>query len=249
MIYRLLAIMIFLLVSIEPANAQGFNWQYSSRLPMDYPVFFIGVNAGITYFDNSGQIRLDEGEVLDCCSFSSGNGLGSAFGLSAEYWYLPDISLYANLKYSIDKHTFTKNRMGEIRVTDTLFYENELSSSTNYIILELGGKKNISDTHFHYGISIYASLLVNNDNEITEKVIKPVYFPWSERVISRGRISDLTTIYVQPKLKFGYDLDLGLSTYSTIAISIGIPFFDMTENAKWKSWQIGAELVIWRGVL
>jgi hypothetical protein len=231
------------------AHSQGFNWQYSSRLPMDYPEFFIGLSVGASYFNNSGQIRLDEGEVLDCCSFSSGNGWGSNFGLSAEYWHLSDLALFAALRYSIDKHTFTKQRIGEFRVTDTLHYENSLSSSTNYLMIEFGGKKNIPDSHFHYGISILASILINNNNEIREKIIKPVYFPWSERVVSRGRISNLTSIYLQPKLRFGYDLDLGLSTYSTISINIGIPIFDMTEQAEWKSWQIGAEVVIWRGLI
>jgi len=249
MIFRSFIIFILVVFGIRYAEAQGFNWQYSSRLPMDYPEFFIGINAGLTYFDNSGNIRLDEAEVLDCCKFSSGMGIGTSFGLSAEYWHLPDLSFFVNLKYSIDKHTFTKNRMGEIRVTDTLYYENELISSTNFLILEIGAKRNIEDSHFHYGLSIFTSILINNSNEITEKVIKPVYFPWSERVVSRGRISDLTSIYLQPKLRFGYDLDLGLSSYSTIAISIGMPIFDMTEQAEWRSWQIGAEIVVWRGLL
>ncbi len=246
--YRIILILLVVILSAVGANSQGFNWQYSSRLPMKYPEFFIGINAGVSFINNNGNIRLDEGEVFDCCKFSSGSGWGNSYGLAAEYWYFPDMALFAHLNYTMDGHTFTKQRMGEIRVTDTLFYENELKSSIDYLNLEIGAKKDFPASHFHYGLSMMLGITLSNSNKITEKVLKPVYFPWSERIVSQGRISDLTKFYFLPKVRLGYDIDLGLSTYSTISLTAGIPVINITDNAEWKSWQFGLEIVINRGI-
>lgn len=230
------------------ANSQQFDWQYSSRLPSDYPKYFLGINANTSLISNTGRISLSEGEVMDCCSFSEGTGWSNSIGFSAEYWIKGNTSIFANLNFSMSENTFLKKRQGEIRITDTLFYENELNANMNYILLEIGGKRMLFDSHFHIGAGIAFSYLLSNDNQIIERILKPEYFPWKERVVSEGEISNMKKIHFFLKIRFGYDFSLWLNTYSSTNITIGIPVQNITDNAEWRSWQFSFEFIIWRGI-
>lgn len=230
------------------AIAQQFDWQYSSRLPMDYPTFFLGVNANIALISNSGNINFSEGEVMDCCSFSSGLGWSNDYGITAEYWRHGDLAFFAKVAYSMNDNTFTKQRQGEIRISDTLFYENELISQTDYIQLEIGGRKKIFNSHFYIGAGIAFSYLLKNNNQIIERVLYPEYFPWKERVVSEGSISNLNKAYFYPTIHLGYDIDLWLGTYATTGIVIGIPVQNVTKDAEWRAWHFSFETSIRWGV-
>ena len=80
---------LFFFVPITFGFAQGFDWQYSPRLPFKFPYLFGGISYNPGYTLNHGNMYLQELEqtkLIDCCNFTNGTGFSNSFGLDIEYW-------------------------------------------------------------------------------------------------------------------------------------------------------------------
>lgn len=257
-----LKILICFLLLLVSANslilAQGFDWQYSARLPFKYPYFFGGLAVDAGYLSNYGNINLQEiekGGTYDCCNFANGKGLKTTIGISSEFWYTGELAFQGKLTYSSLSSSFISDGVSlpRIIVKDTVHFSNELKSTLKYLSLEIGGKHRLFNSHFSLGVSLETAFLVANNLSQTEKVVSPDYWTYSDgsqqRTISRGQISGISIINLIPKIKLNYDFNIGLGMYFTPEINLGLPLINVASKADWRTWQFNFSISILRGLL
>lgn len=231
-------------------SGQGFDWQYSPRLPFETPTFFVGLNGNLAYYLHNGSI--DFREIYKCCTFTYGAGFGSIFGINAEYWQTATIALSGSLSYMTVTGDFEAD--GEalpVYPSGLFYYKNEFNTKLSYITVEMDAKYRLFLTHFFAGVGIRFGFLVSNKSEFYEKIVSPPEARFNDgsqrRTIANGVISDIQPIFFTPKLNLGYDLNLGLGTYSSIALSAGLPIINISKDSEWLSWIFQLNIKIFRG--
>lgn len=233
--------------------AQGFDWQYSARLPFDVPFLFIGLNTSSEINTISGKFPFIEKEVK-CTDFNDGDGFSWSLGLSSQYWIDALSAISLDLKYKFSSVSFKSN--WELpRVDYTVRYQNEYSSNIDIINMSISYKKRIYNSHFAYGAGIDLDFILSNEAEHWEKILgpsdEPPYPgnpPSYKRKISDASIEDLNSLIVTPNLKFSYDLDLGLSTYSEIGFKYTPPIFNYLIDGRWRQSNYSFYINILRGI-
>lgn len=230
--------------------SQGFDWQYSPRLPFETPIFFVGLNGNLTYLMHFGSI--DFTESYKCCTFNRGEGIGSIFGINSEYWQTPTIAFTGSLSYMTSPGNFEAD--GEplpVYPSGIYFYKNEFNSQLSYITLEIDVKWRLFLTHFFVGVGFRTGILVSNKSEFFEKIISPPEGRFNDgtqrRTIANGIISDIQPYFFTPKFNLGYDVNLGLGTYSSISISTGLPIINISKDSKWLSWIFQLNIKLFKG--
>lgn len=230
---RITWIIILLLLITAETYSQGFDWQYSARLPFETPRFFIGISgiADFTYSD--ADLPLMEKEYRLCCSFQTGKGYSGSLGLNFEYWQR-DYSIFTKVMYGY--YTSDFSIIGEsypIREGGSLTSEYTASTAIHRIILEPGIRFRLFNSFFSLDGSLRASVKIKDSYTITDSkaIVNDTYNP---------RIPDLYSINLQFILGFGYDFSIGLGKYSTISLYFGLPLTNMSSEGKWLPWSIGA---------
>jgi hypothetical protein len=242
--------------------AQGFNWQYSARLPFKYPNLFGGLNGSFNYLYNDATLKLSEGNG-DCCNFGLGRGFGTNLGVDFEYWPTYHAALNLKINYNVNSSDFLTN--GEIlpfsvfdseqRLIghDTAYFQNKMSTKLNYLQLRTGGKMRISETHFFFGFNVTFSYLLSSRIIQTESVIEPTYWRYNdgstERQIADYELTDINKFNLFPSLQLGYDLPLALGIYAVPSLSVDFPIMDIATKGTWRTWSVGLNLSIYNAIL
>lgn len=236
-------------------NAQGFDWQYSARMPFESPVLFFGLTGEFNHLIHNGSLDLEE-DTCHCGAYKTGQGEGYTAGLAGEYWLdgLTAITFSAIYNYSPGKFTVKADPLPREN-GGVLLTEYEFTSKIAYLLIEPGIKYRLVDSHFHIGGSIQFGFLLDNNAVHKEKIVGdkdapqfPTNPPSYERILSTGRISELNSIFLQPKIRLGYDLTYGLGLYATPNISIGIPIFNLAKSSEWRRWSFSAGLTVYWGI-
>ncbi|MBI5326634.1 MAG: hypothetical protein HZB41_15390 [Ignavibacteriae bacterium] len=250
---KIIYILIFI-ISCSIIYAQGFDWQFSARMPSDSPVLFIGLTGEFNHLVHNGSLDLEE-DTCHCGAYKTGLGEGYTAGIAGEYWLdgLTAITFSVLYNYSPGKFTvkaeplFHKN--GGVLLT-----EFEYTSKISYILIEPGIKYRLFDSHLNIGAGIQFGFLLANSSVHKEKIIGdeneppfPTNPPSSERIVN-GKISELNNIFLQPKIRIGYDLTYGLGRYATPNISIGLPILNLAKSSEWKRWTFSAGIAIYWGM-
>lgn len=228
-------------------QSQGFDWQYSARLPSTSPNFFTGINGNFSYLVHTGNIDLTERTNL-CCNFNEGTGISSSFGILGEYWYNGLLAFNFGIFYNPLTANFSIQSEPLPRPSGYFISEYRYETKLAYLNFEPGVKYRISKSHFHFGGTIQFSLLLQNDSKYYEKVLEPKNWPWQERLITEGKVSNLNSIIIIPKLNIGYDFTFALSMYGTTYLSFGFPIMNITNSAEWRTWRFSAGISIFRGL-
>lgn len=255
-IRKTLFFLIIFFISSTTSFPQGFDWQYSSRMPTKYPYFFVGGMAEANYLLHYGYIDLTE-TYSKCCTFEHGKGIGTAFGISSEYWS-GLWAWYGNLSYAKFPGKFLadgftlKRKLDDGTVYDVK-YQNEFNSSMSYIFLELGGKYRLLKSHFHIGGGLKFGFLADNSSEQIERIVSPAEERFADgtqsQVLSRGKISDIKSYVITPRIRLGYDLTFGLGMYATPSVSIGLPILNISQNAQWQTWSFTFGFSVYKDLL
>lgn len=87
-------------------HSQGFDWELSPRLPFSIPRIYFGIATNISKNFYNGSLSLFE-DYYKCSVFSTGDGSSNAFGLKAEYWLVPTISLNCSILFLNSRSNFT----------------------------------------------------------------------------------------------------------------------------------------------
>jgi len=257
----LIIILSIFIISNYGADAQGFNWQYSARLPFAYPYLFAGLTGNVDYNFHNSNLRLTE-DNLDCCGFGSGRGNGGGIGLAAEYWVngLTAINLQLALKqYSGDfiadgqKLPFTVfDNTGSIIGRDTVSFRNEMVTELRYVSLEAGGKWRLFKSHFFAGASINAGYLIASDVEIEEYVVSPDYWVYTDgsrrRSLGNYSITEVKTFSIMPKLNFGYNIAIIPGMYIAPQIEAGLPLLNIASNGDWSMLSVSFKITLLQSI-
>ncbi|MDQ1266692.1 MAG: hypothetical protein QG635_1844 [Bacteroidota bacterium] len=249
---KLLAYLFFIFFAGN-AFSQGFDWQYSARLPFEIPKYFIGVTADFDYYESVGNFNFAENEI-SCCRFRDGKGYGWSAGLAGERWLTGSLATFGNIKFEYIPSNFKIQVSLPRNDTTTYISEYEYQASHSFIDIILGLKYRIMQTHFHVGAAVKMQFLLIQDNQHLERIISPPeeYFPTNppsqERQISKGQIPEIRQFIFTPSVQLGYDLNLGLGTYSTPYFSVEFPVMDAISEGNWRRWAFSAGLRIYYGI-
>ncbi len=253
--------MILLIVTTLAARSQGFDWQYSSRLPFDFPYLFAGLTGYTGYTMHDALLDLSEGNG-DCCKFTEGKGWVSSIGLKSEYWLDGTWAANASLSYFTERGDFTAtgqslpftvfDSQGKIVGHDTVDFENSMDISLSYLTIEAGGKMRLFKTHLFAGAALEFGYLLQQKSEQTERVVAPSYFKYNDgsqvRTLGTHTISGISNFLFTPKLMLGYDLPLGLDIYITPLVSVGFPLHNISSDGSWKMWNFNFGISLLRAV-
>ena len=89
---------LFLLIQ-SPAFSQGFDWQYSARLPFKTPDLFFGIDGGVDYVLHTTDFNICEEDIV-CDTFDIGYGIGYHGGLKAEFWSSAQLAVFGTIGVS-----------------------------------------------------------------------------------------------------------------------------------------------------
>jgi len=254
-------ILLILTIGAISLQSQGFDWQYSSRLPFRYPYLFAGLNGGVDYEMHDAALDLSENN-FGCCQFNQGSGFGTVIGLKSEFWLKGLWAVNMQISYLTRRANFTADgyqvpftvfdRQGKIIGHDTATFENEMQSSLSYITLELGGKRRLFGSHLFAGASIELGYLVTQKYTQIERVLGPSYFKYNdgsqERNLGDYTFGNIQNFIFTPKLLIGYDIPLGLGLYTTPYFSVGFPLQNVAETGKWNIWSFNFGISILRSI-
>jgi hypothetical protein len=225
--------------------SQGFDWQYSARMPSDSPITFIGACSEFDYSINTGSVNLSEKNII-CTAFNNGTGLGWSLGGQIEHWQTGSIAFIGKLIFS--NHSTTFKRQESVPEKDfDLVREFQLTSDLTYLDLELGIKSRIESTHLHIGGGVLLRLLLQNTNDYSWQVVSPAEY-YQQHQLYNGTIKSYNNFLVSPFVSLGYDLNLGLGMYGTISYGISFPIMNQISNEEWRRWNAFISITVLRGV-
>jgi hypothetical protein len=231
--------------------SQGFNWQYSSRLPFESPNLFIGLEGNYSIINSSGEFPFVENRWT-CCEFNEGTGSDLKFGLNSEYWITGSSALKAGVFYSSFLGDFSKITEERVNINAEYLEQFKYSFETvqHFINLKLGYKYKLLPTHISLVTSLNIDYLFFEQNESTESRIGPVdkVQPYS-RSIAEGRIKGIRNLYLSPEIGLAYDVNLGNGLYSSIQVLADLPLMSFSSAAEWRKWQYGIGIAIYKGFI
>jgi hypothetical protein len=244
---KIILILCLVALSVTESRSQGFDWQFSSRLPSDYPEYFLGFSGGYEHSLHDGNIVLDDTQ-FDCCQFETGSGPGFFVGLTGEYWLGGHFAVNAKLLYINSSSTFLKQADPiPIIGSEDLITEYEFRNTLSYVNFELSGKYRLLESHFHVGATLFLGVKVTEKNEYFERVVQggPFNDGTTEKVLEIANTPDVRSIYFMPKINFGYDVDLGLGKYMTPQVSVGLPIISISETTSWDRFSLSAGVSVY----
>jgi hypothetical protein len=212
-------------------HAQGFNWQYSSRLPTGYPTLFVGVVGSVMQAQHQASMRYTEllnGKECDCDAvFNRTTSIDWTGGITAEYW-LPNanIAVYGILQAEQRSAAFEATGRslpispilggGEFTTKYTL-----TTKSLNASI-EAGLKVKITSLPVFGTLGIQGSSILTKQLEIAENSTN-LKFPYSTPNTSTSFVQ-LNPFLIGGKASIGADLGLTKSVYVSPSLFAAIPF-------------------------
>jgi hypothetical protein len=223
---------IILLLSLVELNSQGFDWQYSARLPFETPVFFIGLTGEADFTRSFASLPLTERDYRPCCDFKDRWGFSGSAGMNFEYW-MRDYSIFTKVMFGYYETVFDEKGIPyPMRYDNPFQSEYKISTYIKQIIIEPGIRYRLFDTYLSLNGSLRASFIINNSYHVSDSkaIVDDTYSP---------RIPDLNSIYLQLHVGLGYDFSTGLGNYSTISIYSGLPITGLSQKGSWYPMSIG----------
>ncbi len=235
--------------------SQGFDWQPNPRLPFSIPKYYFGLftTGSIVKFD--GNWKLLESGIL-CSKFTSGSGKTIGFGVSAEYWYLPEIAFNVNFSFSSNRGNLVT--LGDSfpvlikNIPTTVKVQNEMDLQYSSISFSLGAKYRLFNTNFFVASSMEFAVKTANNYEIYEQVVSPPEYHFADltqrRKLSDGYLSDLNLFVVAPKICFGYDAIVLWKVYASVYIAYEIPIFNYSKDDNLKVQRFTLNFSLLKGI-
>ncbi|MBK9247090.1 MAG: hypothetical protein IPM69_03020 [Ignavibacteria bacterium] len=239
---------IFILVLSQNSFAQGFDWQYSSRLPSPYPRLFLGGSiSGIYAFHTADIYSL--GEEYRCGDYKKGIETGMTFSGVGEYWVTGMVAVQGMIGYKTSTTRFTAEtepepfrRNGE---EFELIREFAMDVYQKVLSIEAVVKYRIERTHAHLGVGIKTDFVLASTAEQTETILSPVEFTQSIKDPNGIQpLNGFQGLLLSPLISAGYDAELGKGFYATPRISISLPLMNKTSAADWTSIDISGGISI-----
>lgn len=259
-IIPLLVAIIFCSFSTVSLFSQGFDWQYSSRLPTDYPEQFYGVVFGGGLIAQSGSIGHYENGVdvltgvpycSECGKYETGSGNHFNIGMISEKWFDGIYAGNVSLRFEHFSGTFSHQyNNGPLRSGESLITEYKLTVFQNYAFLDVSGKRRFFGNFLFAGAGIELGYLLSSSNSETETIISPNNVTFQTNPQSQVRVpdGDLSTgikkIYFGGKLSIGSDVPLARGLYASPALYLTLPITSVASDAVWRRISYGIQTAI-----
>lgn len=244
----------FLLIGISKVFGQGFDWDYSARLPYQIPSDFIGLNFDYGVISNTGSFGFLE-DFIECCEYKAGKG--SSFGVSGvgEHWQNGGISLIGGIGFlqnTSEFSTIVEVPRSDGKIDYTSQYKYYLNESRSYGNLLFGVKSRLGLSHFAYGILGNLKILIHSQATHKEQILSPAsekFIDGSQtRVIQNGILSEYNKLIFTPELFVNYDYSLYLNYYASIKVTADVPLMSVIQNQKWFEWKFGLSVSFYKAV-
>lgn len=228
-------------------NAQGFDWQKTTRVPYEISKSYIGLNAAINADFHTGSFPFLENS-LQCCEYESGAGNNFSIGLSGEYWYKSDFVFSPSLNINFLNSSFNSQNTIPRRIDPDLppiQWTTEYESNINFtfINLDLLVRKRMLAEFLSLEGGISLNYLISESSEHINRVISPEELTFengeSEIVIENAELPELNSIIPDLKLGVGYDFDLGIENYLHLSILTTFNPTSFTSEYSWRRYSIG----------
>ena len=249
---RFIYILLFFVLTGYSGFAQGFDWQYSARMPFKTPKVFIGLTGSADYSISTGYINFIQ-KYFSCCFFENGTGIGYSGGAHAEWWLTASTALFGDLKYMQSNNSF-KKQSERYPIVDSSYLQTEFEflSNASYLTGEIGAKYRILSTHLHIDIGTAFALLVSNKYTHFDRAISQRSFNDGSRektiIETDMNTSKLSPIVFYPDIRLGYDFSVGLGKYAGLYIAAGLPVMNTAKSADWKELKLSLGLTFLTGI-
>lgn len=250
-----LAAILFFILYTGTLSAQGFDWQFSPRMPAPSPVFFMGITGEASYRQHEGSFEFVERSAV-CGEFENGTGTGISLGIISEYWTDGFTAFNLSLQYSSVSGDFENLSEAAIDESTTLKTKFLFNSRMDHLTAAFGFKRRIGNSHFHLGARAGISYLLSNTFEFSEKIVSPAdeYFELpngaqvQERDIPLIMIGPLSNFSLIPKISAGYDFNMGSGYYASAAVNASYTLSNVLENEEWKHFGVSLSISIYKGI-
>lgn len=229
------------------ASAQGFDWQYSARVPFESPVRFYGVELASGYGRHFASLDyLEKGTGFTCCTYDRGSGIPYGVLVAADYWIMPKVSLQGGLGVVVRNVTFTSDPQQFPRADNSIVStEYVFHGSITYATLQAAIRYRILATHLNLGGGIKLMAKLSETQTQIDRVIGPDdYFfndnpPSKEKDLEATILDDASAFVLEPFISVGYDLSLWRGTYLTPTLTVGGPITSLSKSQPWRSLDLG----------
>ncbi|MBD1209763.1 MAG: hypothetical protein H9535_15120 [Ignavibacteria bacterium] len=241
----------------QGASAQGFNWQYSSRFPTEYPTLFVGVFGGYSpYALNSAKLQYQEplasGGTCNCAEFTNAVGREWRVGIMAEKWLeTGNIALYGALTVQSQSESFladgdsTKGVVNpSVNTKGTFTTRYQFSHTLLQAGLEGGVKYKFYPLPLFVALGISGAYTVQTNLGLIEEATDVDY---NYRVTLNSNFVRLNPLSVAATARLGADVALAKGLYATPALFTTWQFRGMDSNP-WTRLALGVHVALLFGL-
>lgn len=233
---KIVLILLVLIGSFGFVRSQGFDWQYSPRLPFKSPNLFAGVTLGYIQGNNSGSFDFLQNYTL-CCSFANGMGSGIKFGVAGEWWIRGSLALDCELFY----HTTTSNFSSQdsVPTREYLIRRNyDFNSSQSFLGISIGAKKRLLGSHFSVLLGTAVEFETSDKNAYTYSIVAPDSLKTGSQIITNGNIAGYNKLLIVPYAGIALDLPLSEGLYSEMSLKLSTPVSDVIDDGNWRRYDV-----------
>ncbi len=231
-------LILFLIVIPFTIFAQGFDWQYSDRMPFELPNSFIGAYLQYANGNFSKPIELKEGEE-HCCDLANGINSNYGIGFSSEFFIENGMfdgygsSICVSVGYAEANQNFNRLQSVPKDINKLLVTKFESATDIQQVNIKIAWKNRIPEYFVYFEFGLWSDYKLGESNSYTEKVVSPSNFDFGNGETSRilnGITDKVKQINFGLYASVGYDFNLGLGKYLSPFIEIYPPILSNFEN-------------------
>lgn len=245
---------LFVLSSSACVLAQGFDWQYSARFPVDAPTRFYGIELGGSYGMFQGSLDYVElATGFPCCTYDAGQGTHIRGSIIIDSWLTPVLSIQAGIGLDVrstsltsDVQTVPRRNGNDITVISTQY---ELDGTVTYGQLTGALRYRLFDSHLNVGVGTRLLVrLATPTVEQRERILGPddQFFtgnpPSKVANLPSAVITDASTFVVEPFVLLAYDLSLLRGMYLSPTLTVGTSINSLSATQSWRTLDVGLAL-------
>lgn len=240
-------------------SAQGYEWEWSPRLPAQMPKRYVGIELTGGYAWHSSGIVYSE-VSLPCCEFTTGGGIPVGLTIQGEQWVEPWLAITAGLGVMYQKAWLTAagDTLPRIDANNTVrqvITEWQMDASLTYGVVAVGGRARIGMSHALVGFQIRGLFSLSGAGTLTERILAPddFYFSYQgtktkERSVESSNLTQRSAFYLEPALSVQYDLPLKQGYVLTPLVQVTMPITSLSATGDWRYVGLSLGMRLSRGI-
>jgi hypothetical protein len=235
-------------------SAQGLDWQYSLRTPVESPTRFLGLQLAAGPALHNGELPYLQSDLgLECCRYTSGDGISYSGELMGEFWLTGSLAVAATVGYLqrgsnwvTDGDTLPR-RDGSVVIT-----EYDFDNTLRYATLGGTARLRMGRTNLTLGIGLRLGILLGTTSTQLERVVSPDSYtfptnpPSKEVVLNSSPVEDANSVVVIPSVRVAWDIAIGRGMYVTPFAGVQLPLTTVASSADWRVTELSLGLALMR---